>query len=385
MSDSHSHPSHLEPAAWRIPEITPEDEARFARVTDTGIADPVRGIIEHPGRVFPQEACVLAVHWHPEFVPLDWIRTRVANMFPGARERLVIPTQHNHILCMDGYCGVEIDCHSKEFGLKVQLLVHFSENRLPHAETFKAMAEHTFRYRASQLDDFLFALHSPQKWEMRARAADEAAPLNEDEMDFLVFWAEKLHRLLEKNRHACDPLMIRNKLVLDWFDSLRDRWAPSLLHRIAAVLRAVKMQVKREFSPEYFFLTQEVIEEARGFGAGIIVPHPEQFWPILLADYDIDGYEVWNPQSQAYTNFLMQAVQNINRTGRRRSRPLLTLMGDDCHMSEKCKPVELQDPEKAAREVGWQPAWEDMAIKKTLAMYNIRKSAIISEYKQRLE
>ncbi len=45
----------------------------------------------------------------------------------------------------------------------------------------------------------------------------------------------------------------------------------------------------------------------------MVIPHPEQFWPILLADYDVDGYEVWNPQSREYTDFLIRALDNQNK------------------------------------------------------------------------
>jgi len=384
MNDQPWHPSRVPPSQWMDTELTPEEERRFDSLVAIELDEALERRLTHPALSYPSEAAVLAVHWHPEFVPLAWVTRRLEAMFPNATERLIIPTQHNHILTLDGYCGLELDCHSREFGLKVQLLIHFAEHRMPRAQTLEAMAEYTFRYRASQLYDFLHALSSPDKAGLRGDAARESAALDNDEMEFVRIQSWKLSRLVEARGPGADPMMLRNKLVMDWFASLTDRWDPAFIQRVLPFLRAVKLKVKQAFSPEYFFLTQEVIEEARSIGAGIIVPHPEQFWPILLADYDIDGYEVWNPQSQAYTNFLMGAVQNINRTGRRRTRPLLTLMGDDCHLSEKCKPSHAQDPEKAAREVGLQPAWDDLGIKKTLAMYNIRKTEIISEYRQRL-
>ena len=384
MNDSHWHPSRMPDAKWKDPELTPEDECRFEKIVSIVLDEVLEEHITHPNLSFPGESSVLAVHWHPEYVPLSWIVQRIEAMFPNATEKLLIPTQHNQILTLNGFCGLELDCHSREFGLKVQLLIHFAERQLPQAQTLAAMAEYTFRYRASQLYDFLHALSSPDKADLRNDAAGESAALDADEMDFIRLQSWKLERLVESHGQDADPMMLRNKLVMEWFASLTDRWEPAFIQRVLPFLRTVKIKVKQSFSPEYFFLTQEVIEEARSFGAGIIVPHPEQFWPILLADYDIDGYEVWNPQSQAYTNFLMSAVQNINRTGRRRNRPLLTLMGDDCHLGEKCKPLKAQDPAKASREVGLQPAWEDLGIKKTLAMYNIRKTEIISEYRQRL-
>ena len=60
------------------------------------------------------------------------------------------------------------------------------------------------------------------------------------------------------------------------------------------------------------------------------------------------------------------------------------MMGDDTHMGEKIKRIEMQDTEKAAREIGYQPAWEDIAIQKILNLGNFNKQTIINEYKSRL-
>lgn len=88
-----------------------------------------------------------------------------------------------------------------------------------------------------------------------------------------------------------------------------------------------------------------------------MIPHPEQFWPILLAEYDVDGIEAWNPQSQEYTEFLINVVNLKNKTQLSGQRPILIFMGDDCHLSEKIKEPQNQNKEKVKREVGFQPAW----------------------------
>jgi len=59
-------------------------------------------------------------------------------------------------------------------------------------------------------------------------------------------------------------------------------------------------------------------------------------------------------------------------------------MGDDCHMSEKTKPMETQDHAKAAREIGLQPAWDDLNIRKKLIVAGIDRSSVIAEYKARM-
>ena len=148
-------------------------------------------------------------------------------------------------------------------------------------------------------------------------------------------------------------------------------------------MRAVKYKVKEGFPLTYFYRTSEVIEEARSLGAGIVIPHPEQFWPILLADYDVDGYEVWNPQSQEYTEFLITVLNRRNKQVNN-SRPLLVFMGDDTHLSEKVKEPAIRDREKACREIGLQPAWEDMQIRKQLLKAGMDRPRIIQEYTARL-
>jgi hypothetical protein len=59
-------------------------------------------------------------------------------------------------------------------------------------------------------------------------------------------------------------------------------------------------------------------------------------------------------------------------------------MGDDTHMSEKIRAPEVQDPEKAGREIGYQPAWEDFSIRKALIRADASRRKVILEYKERL-
>jgi hypothetical protein len=116
-----------------------------------------------------------------------------------------------------------------------------------------------------------------------------------------------------------------------------------------------------------------------------LYPHPEQFWPVLLADYDVDGYEVWNPQSREFTEFLINVVNKKNKSSEFKNRPLLITMGDDTHMGEKIKAKENQDPAKAAREIGYQPPWEDISIRKSLLMGNASRQHVIDELRNRIK
>jgi hypothetical protein len=59
-------------------------------------------------------------------------------------------------------------------------------------------------------------------------------------------------------------------------------------------------------------------------------------------------------------------------------------MGDDCHMSEKVKDPEFQDKEKVAREIGLQPAWDDLIVRKSLILCGVSRQQVMDEYAERL-
>ncbi len=157
----------------------------------------------------------------------------------------------------------------------------------------------------------------------------------------------------------------------------------ALANRVQVFLKEVKAVVKARFPLTYFYRTSEFIEEVRGLGGGVVIPYPEQFWPILLANYDVDGYEVWNPQSQRYTEFLISVLCEKNRLRRDGERRMLVFMGDDTHMGEKT--LAVSDPAKARREIGLQPAWDDLAIGKKLIVADMDRARVIEEYAARLD
>jgi hypothetical protein len=371
----------MNPAGWD-PAITEQDRAVFESVISTDLSEKKLTELASPPLVLPGQQSVMAVHWHPEFVPMPVIKQRVHNMFPGMTENLIIPTQHNEVLEYGDFSGVEVDCYSHGFNQKVQLLLHFQTSRLERAHTLRAMLRHTQTYRASQLFDFMHAITAPLEDRIEQAARETGADL--DLVEFVRHHVTKVRRMVE-DRHAELPQdALKNKLLCNYFDSLRPFYDGELIDRIQTYLSAVKAIVKSHFSLRYFYRTSEVIEEARALGGGIIIPHPEQFWPILLADYDVDGYEVWNPQSQRYTDFLIAAVGRANACAGLSTRRKLVFMGDDTHMSEKVKEVSQRNPEKANREIGYQPAWDDLEISKRLILSGMSREIVIREYRDRL-
>lgn len=364
--------------------VVEADENRFSQIISTDLNAEQRRWAATPELVFPRKTDVLAVHWHPEFIPMDLIRERIQAMFPAAENTLLIPTQHNEFMSYDGvYSGMEIDCYSKGFNQKVQLLLHLKKERAEQASVLQSMAAYTFKYRSSQLYDFIDSFVKPVSSRLEIAAAETGA--DESLIAFVTAHVKKVHALIELHHDRIPPIMIKNKLLRNYFDLLRDEYSDALIDRAQAFLKAVKVIVKSEFPLTYFYRTEEIIEEARANGACVVVPHPEQFWPILMADYDVDGIEIWNPQSRRYTEFMISVLNRQNETVRQGRRRLLVLMGDDTHMGEKVKAPGARVPEKAEREIGLQPGWDDLIIKKKLILAKMELKRMTAEYRERLD
>jgi hypothetical protein len=365
-------------------ELTERDREAYFQVVSTRLSPEQTARILHPPQVYPRQESVLAVHWHPEFIPLDLIQKRIDALFPSRREELIIPTQHNVLMTLGGYTGVEIDCYSASFNRKVQLLAHFSEAKLQRADVLKAILLHTFKYRSSQLFEFIESVLNP-KFRSRLEQAAAEVGASEELARFVQIHVAKIRKLIDLCEADTPVEMLKNKLIRNYFSLLSRQYPENLVARARVFLQAIKTRVKADFRLSYFYRTEEVIEEVRSLGGGILVPHPEQFWPILLADYDVDGIEVWNPQSREYTEFLINVVGRQNKAQGPGRRPLLVVMGDDTHFGEKVLEPEHQDPEKANRELGVQTAWDDLAIRKSLITANVDRERQIVDYRSRLD
>ena len=367
-----------------VRDIPEWDLAVFKALITTELSpDQVSSVLE-PWMVLPRQREVLAVHWHPEWIPLEMVERRIRATFPNSESNLVIPTQHNELMTLGEYAGVEVDCYSSGFNRKVQLLLHFKANRLDdRAGVLRSMLDHTFKYRSGQLFEYMDSIVEPE-YEGRLSEAAEETGANEELVALVRFYTTRLRRLVYDHESETPPMMIKNKLVHEFLNAQRERHPDTMINRALMLIRAVKKIVKHHFSLEYFFRASEVIEEARSLGAGIVIPHPEQFWPILLADYDVDGWEVWNPQSREYTEFLITALNHQNKLRRPGRRGLLVFMGDDTHLSVKIRDPKSQERSKVEREVGLQPAWDDIGIRKTLSLAGAGRAKVIEEYKGRL-
>ena len=364
-------------------EITDWDQKKYEDLVSPHLNEEQVKIITNPSTHYEERNDFLAIHWHPENVPIELVKKRIQTMFPNRLEELIIPTQHNEILSYGEYAGAEVDCYSKDFNRKVQLLFHFGKKKVKEAHVLKGMIEHTRKYRSGQLFNFIETIINP-KFIEKFEEAIRNTEAEEEVVTFTKSYTAKLNKLIKKNMAQTSSQAIKNKLLVNYFRSLKNFYDSHFINKAILLLKETKKIVKANFPLDYFYETNEIIEEARSVGAGIIVPHPEQFWPVLLADYDIDGYEVWNPQSREFTEFLINVINKKNSLGKKSDRPLLITMGDDTHLGEKIRPLEEQDQDKASREIGYQPAWQEAEVKKSLVLGGFSLKKIIMEYKSRI-
>ncbi|MCK4340220.1 MAG: hypothetical protein KAY37_00670 [Phycisphaerae bacterium] len=59
-------------------------------------------------------------------------------------------------------------------------------------------------------------------------------------------------------------------------------------------------------------------------------------------------------------------------------------MADETYFGEKLLVPPYQDKRKARRELGFQPAWDEVGIRKSLCLANTDRRSVIEEYKTRL-
>ncbi|MCB2225038.1 MAG: hypothetical protein KQH53_00055 [Desulfarculaceae bacterium] len=364
-------------------DISEEDERTYLSIVDIELSPEQREMVLTPSAVYPRQKELLAIHWHPEWIPMELIAGRVEAMFPNAETSLIIPTQHNQLLTWGGFAGAEIDCYSSGFQRKVQLLLHLSAAKLKDAGVLSSMLAHTFKYRSSQLFQFMDTIVDPA-YEGDLEEAVVETGAGPEVVAFVRFCTARLGKLMELYEDRTPPAMIKNKLLSEYVEAMSLQHPAINPRRALLLLSAVKKIVKSKFSLDYFYRASEVIEETRSLGGGVVIPHPEQFWPILLADYDVDGYEVWNPQSREYTEFLIGALTRKNREGCLNGRELLIFMGDDTHLSVKIKEPARVERAKLEREVGLQPAWDELAISKSLSLAGASREQVIEQYRERL-
>ncbi|MDR1109855.1 MAG: hypothetical protein LBP92_03935 [Deltaproteobacteria bacterium] len=361
-------------------DIGQADIEAFDRLTSVDLSPEEIRLAENPDQSAPGERRLLALHFHPEWVPLGLIETRLSRAFPGASDRMVVPTQHNRVMAMGPWAGVEVDCQAPEFGQKIQLLIHMRSQAMAKAGRLLEMIDQTFRFRALQLLEILEALTSPD--ESMAREINDNG-LDREALDLASFFACRLNELIRTRDVIGSPRseMLKNRLLTDFMLARNQGLDPTLFANSLSVANIVKSMVKHRLDLGHFSTAREVIEEARGLGAGIVIPHPPLFWPALMDDLDVDGWEVWNPSTPRHAQFLIGCLERAQ--GRSR-RPLLAFMGDDTHMSSKIRPNITEDKNGKGREIGFQPPWRNPLVAEALARTGQSRERTMDEYRARL-
>ena len=365
--------------------IEEADLRLFDRLTSVDLTEEEKALAARPDRAAPEAEEFLAVHWHPEWAPLELIERRLAVAFPRAEKHLIIPTQHNKIMSLGPWAGVEADVYDRRYGQKVQLLIHFKAERLEKAAALTAMMEHTYNYRAHQLLDIIECLIHPHGLPDKVKAALKCS-VDGESIQMARFYAARLKALIETSGiiGSARDEMLKNRLLPDFLLANTGPERRFQAEQALMFINAVKKSVKAELSPAAFYSPQEVIEEARALGAGVTIPHPPAFWPVLLSDLDVDGWEIWNPSTPRHTLFLLDVLNRANegRGGRPR---LLAFMGDDTHMSAKFRRNLSDEKDSLNREIGFQDPWTDRAVAEALSRSGQGLGRTLREYRERLE
>lgn len=387
MTSGSAEAAPLRPTAFdyrqAVETIGEEDWRCFRHLTSVELNADEKAQAARPDRIDPTADEFLAVHWHPEWAPLDLIDQRLRLAFPSAVRSLVIPTQHNRLMSFRGWAGAEADVYDRQYGLKVQLLIHFPAERLPKASVLTAMMDRTYNYRAHQLLDILRRLAEPDKVSGQVQRSLPYS-ISPTALDMARFYALRLQALIEKSGIIGGPAgeMLKNRLLPDYLAAMESDH-PVIRDQALMFIKTVKKTVKAELNPAEFHSPQEVIEEVRHLGGGVIIPHPPLFWPMLLSDLDVDGWEVWNPSTPKHAIFLTEALARANE-GRTSHRPLLAFMGDDTHMSAKFRLNLSDEKDSARREIGFQDPWTEPAVKAALDRAGQSRRRTLAEYQERM-
>ena len=379
------HEGGLKGSASEVEAQHQEDWVVFNRLTSMCLSPEEEKMAVTSDQKGSEAKEFMAIHWHPEWVPLELIQRRVDGTFPQAKNSLLIPTQHNKIMSLGAWAGVEADVYASQYGLKVQLLIHFPVERLPQASGLQAMMNKTYNYRANQLLNILDGLVETDPSQVSADFS--ICSVSEPALNLARVYAGRLRALVERSglMECGQTEMLKNRLLSDFIFARTKPEDGAMVQQALVYIEAVKKKVKSELNPNAFYSPEEVIEEARGFGAGVVIPHPPMFWPILLSNLDVDGWEVWNPSTPKHTLFLLDALKRANQLGRRSGRrPLLVFMADDTHMSGKIRPNINSKKVFSTREIGFQAPWFDLGVKDALKGMKQSLLGTLTEYKARL-
>jgi hypothetical protein len=361
-------------------DLSEEDYRIFNSLTEIALSPEEEEAAVNPTEFDYEEKNVLALHFHPEWVPMELIQKRLEKAFPAAQNFFAIPTQHNAILPMGPFSGVEADVFSRSFGLKIHLLIHLRTEKLKNAHTFVSMVKKTFEYRGLQLLDILAQIAEPDE---AVKKEIKKMGFHEESVNLARFYAAKIRAMVEESGIVNTPRaeMLKNRLLTDYIErKAHNDLDPVRLDRLLSLVNHIKKIVKARLNPAHFHSPEEIIEEARALGAGVVIPHPPQFWPALLDVLDVDGWEVWNPSTPNHIHFLIDCLKRRGKI----KRPLLAFMGDDTHMSSKIRPLMVSDKGGSGREIGFQPPWGFADVKAALKDAGQSRERTMAEYLSRI-
>lgn len=334
--------------------------------------------VTNPRFIMPEIENVLALHWHPENLSIETAVKRLSKTFPNATNKLIIPTDHNIFKSYQGISGTEIDCFAKELKKKVQLLIHIKDDNLKNSFTLKTMVNYSAEFSKKFLLFFLDSLIGKSTvsnfiWE---KVASEAV-LDKKYYEEIRKLSKEFITLFESRK--IDYFLISNSLLVNFVCNILTKYNDLIKKQAKLFLLEFKKLCYIHFDTKFFYSVEDFVEEVQWSGGAISVPHPEQFWPILLTKYKFDGIEFWNPSSASYSELILDRIIRLNKY---KKEAVIPLVGDDTHFNKLVE--EVSKNRIPSRDLGYQPIWKSKIIQQILKRNSLCKQKIIDLYRERL-
>ena len=80
-------PAAIDLSAWDLKkaaeDINELDQQTYLGIVSTELTPEQREMVLTPSEVYPRQKELLAIHWHPEWIPMELIARRIEAMFPN--------------------------------------------------------------------------------------------------------------------------------------------------------------------------------------------------------------------------------------------------------------------------------------------------------------
>jgi hypothetical protein len=254
------------PPGYDPRELNQWDQEAFERIISTELTEEQKARVVTPGLTFPGQKSLLAIHWHPEFIPSDLIAQRISACFRTARRSWSFPPSTTCLSRLGGLHWREVDCYAAGLIARCScccISIRTGWSGPPASRPCWSTRSNTGPGSFSNiwirwLILFMTAVcRGP--WPPPARTRSWCASPGST--------AGKLKQLIEINQSIIDEETIKNKLLPDFFEELRAFYPERLINHAQSLLHAVKKIVKAQYNLTYFYRARNSSRKRGPWGA----------------------------------------------------------------------------------------------------------------------